>query len=226
MTDEQAKKLLMRAKASAKRLGFGSIAEDLAQAVLLRFCEGRGQHQTVDQAVIDAIRAEFGSPRTPGHERRKAVQRPVAGMEAARGIGVEPRDGLDFERLTGMLEERDRAIAKLIYVWGLTEQEIGDLFGISESRISQRHTVIQARLSEALAKEKPRAHASSRTEVRAQEVQGPGFSREAPPSLEEILSGLPEARPILGCESDRPVAEIEPWQMALDYEASFQEWLT
>ena len=73
MTNEKAKELRKRAIASATRYGFAGSAEDIAQEVLCRFVEGRGKHQTVDQAVIDVIRSEHGRPGLPGHERRRAV---------------------------------------------------------------------------------------------------------------------------------------------------------
>lgn len=48
----------------------------------------------------------------------------------------------------------DRAIMILTYEWGLNEIEIADLFGVSESRVSQWHARIQKRLSARIAKEK------------------------------------------------------------------------
>lgn len=226
MTNEQAKKFRERAVASARRYGFAETADDIAQTVLLKFCEGRGQHQTIDQAVIDAVRSKFGRPGLPGYERRFTAEHQMAGMEAARGIGVEQKHRHDFERLTGMLPAGERIITRLTYEWGFTEQEIGDLFGITESRISQKLAGVQAHLSQTLAKEESETHADVRTQVRAFEARQSRIQREAPSSLAEILSGLPDKEPPMECRADRIMAEIQPWQMALHYAEGFQEWLT
>lgn len=47
----------------------------------------------------------------------------------------------------------DRAIMILKYEWGLNEIEVGDLFGVTESRVSQWHARVQKRLSARIAKE-------------------------------------------------------------------------
>jgi RNA polymerase sigma factor (sigma-70 family) len=45
-------------------------------------------------------------------------------------------------------------VAVLLYVNGLTQREVGERFGVSESRISQIHTALRKRLYEQLADER------------------------------------------------------------------------
>ena len=48
------------------------------------------------------------------------------------------------------LSEKDQLILSLYYEKGLTFREIGEVIGVSESRISQIHTAIIARLKRSL----------------------------------------------------------------------------
>ena len=147
-------------------------------------------------------------------------------MAIERGPRTEQVHGFDFERLTGMLPAGERIITRLTHEWGFTGREIADLFGVTESRVSQRLESVEARLFTRVAAEERRIAAQAQAGLCSADEQGPGLSREAPPSLAEILSGLPIKGPGMERFADRVVAEIEPWQMALDYEAGFQEWLT
>jgi RNA polymerase sigma factor for flagellar operon FliA len=51
-----------------------------------------------------------------------------------------------FRAAFARLPERDRKVAVMLYVHNLTLREIGDVLGITESRVSQIHTALKARL--------------------------------------------------------------------------------
>jgi RNA polymerase sigma factor for flagellar operon FliA len=55
-----------------------------------------------------------------------------------------------FRRAFAALNEREREIAVLVYVKNLTLREIGEILGVSESRVCQIHGQLKARLREAL----------------------------------------------------------------------------
>ena len=61
---------------------------------------------------------------------------------------------------TVSVTERDQAIARLHYYEHKTFKEIGDILGVTESRISQLHTRLKKRLIESLAAEETEAEAS------------------------------------------------------------------
>jgi RNA polymerase sigma factor for flagellar operon FliA len=51
-----------------------------------------------------------------------------------------------FRRAFAKLPERDREVAVLLYVKNLTLREIGDILGVSESRVSQIHSQLKEKL--------------------------------------------------------------------------------
>ncbi len=56
-----------------------------------------------------------------------------------------------FRRAFAKLPERDREVAVLLYVKHLTLREIGDILGVSESRVSQIHSQLKDKLRRRLA---------------------------------------------------------------------------
>jgi hypothetical protein len=161
MNDETARILRKRAVASARGYGFAEFAEDIAQEVLLYFSEGRGERQTIDQAVIDAVRRMFGRPGTPGFSRKQSLERAQSIFDEDGKITVAPRSsgsgdhGLDFERITGLLSGDDRMMIILSFRYGLINTEIADLFEVTESRISQRLSDIFSKLRQRLERDAP-----------------------------------------------------------------------
>jgi RNA polymerase sigma factor for flagellar operon FliA len=55
-----------------------------------------------------------------------------------------------FRAAFGRLPERDRKIAVLLYVHNLTLREVGEILGLTESRVCQLHGQLKRRLSEQL----------------------------------------------------------------------------
>ena len=58
-----------------------------------------------------------------------------------------------FRRAFARLSERERELAVLLYVKNLTLREVGDILGVSESRVCQIHGQLKRRLREQLGSE-------------------------------------------------------------------------
>ena len=58
-----------------------------------------------------------------------------------------------FRSAFGRLPRREREIAILLYVKNLTLREIGEVLGVSESRVCQIHTELKRSLRSALAED-------------------------------------------------------------------------
>lgn len=78
----------------------------------------------------------------------------------------------------------DRAVMILTYEWGLNEIEVGDIFGVSASRVSQWHARIQKRLSARIAQE-ARAEAQRKSKMETvlpKEAEGNLWGMEQDPT--------------------------------------------
>lgn len=174
--------LRKRISVSAFKLGIRrrEDIEDCISEITTRMLEGRHQHSTIDQAVIDYLRKQYGSKRTLGSDPRK-VLRPEDTKELHDNIGSDR--GLFDSSKYGTLEhgidpwelhrlvvgERNKIIFGLIHIWGLNETEIGNLFGVSPSRICQRIKGIQESLQQRVGKKKSRQEKASLEKILLQE---------------------------------------------------------
>lgn len=129
-------------------------ADDCVQEILLRMHEGRHQHSTINQAVIDYLRANYGDSRLPSYLARKKLEYADSPEPRKMERILELADGgksphrLDFDECARWAGNQiDRAALGLFYRWGLSEAEIGHLFGFSESRVSQRLKRVQKCIS-------------------------------------------------------------------------------
>lgn len=202
MNEKTAARLRKRAVLSAARMGFTEQSEDFAHDAILEWLEGGGQHQTVDQAVIDAVRRAYGRPGLPGHELRRNLEQRTKSMDALADLPSHSvsRDSVhDFERLIQPLGSVDRAIVCLNYVWGFKEIEIAALFGITESRISQRLSQAVSRIAQRERKRgEPRTLSPDQEQARRErEAAGPmaGLGKEegyrvSPDEIEKIQEEL------------------------------------
>lgn len=106
--------------------------DDCVQEVLLSFwLNGKGQ--TVEQAVIDFLR-KYGAGRkgSKGYDSKLMM---INASEIPESLTVESDQHFEFD-ICECLHGRVSEIAKL-YGEGYTLKEIGEKFGISESRCSQ-----------------------------------------------------------------------------------------
>jgi len=152
---EDVEKVSKRIRASYQRITKRTNgADDCAQEILLRMHEGKHQHSTIDQTVIDYLRSNHGDSRLPSYSERKKLEYAYSPEPRAMERILELADGgksphrLDFDECSRWVGNQiDRAALGLFYQWGLSETEIGNLFGFSESRVSQRLARVQKCIS-------------------------------------------------------------------------------
>lgn len=153
------KNLYERARKHAIRYGYPELADDFAQEVAIKQLTGR--KATVNQLFVDMLRGEYGDTRySSGCERacttNPKLQKTTVQLDRPTDSGTTRMLGHEFvpdtrtipkpernHRDTRKLfrdndSQIDRACLILHSVWGLSEAEIGDCFGFSESRVSQR----------------------------------------------------------------------------------------
>ncbi|HEX8065813.1 MAG TPA: FliA/WhiG family RNA polymerase sigma factor [Thermoleophilaceae bacterium] len=82
-------------------------------------------------------------------ERIDTIQSTEAGADPELATAVaEAKD--KFRRAFGRLSQRERELAVLLYVKNLTLKEIGDVLGVSESRVCRLHGRLKQRLRDTL----------------------------------------------------------------------------
>lgn len=129
----------------------GDEAQDFAQWLMLQYLEGKSQHQTLDQSLIDYLRKQHGGSRNPGSRAKYAARLRTVSLSPV-GTRETETQWIDnhIERERGGVEESQRndfdfrevLKGKLALVWeyysaGIDTKRIGSLLGVSESRISQ-----------------------------------------------------------------------------------------
>ena len=149
MNDVEIKSLLNRAKAYANSKRFAQHSDDFAQEVYIAYA--RGRKATIEQLFVDFLRKEYGDTRSLGgstksHARlnglsfdtpKKQGDNEVNLSDIIASPGGEPDAfGSDWSSkilFTGRIE----LIASLYLEHNWLQDEIGDLLGVSGSRISQ-----------------------------------------------------------------------------------------
>jgi RNA polymerase sigma factor for flagellar operon FliA len=125
-----------------------------------------GERETADAAglTVDALRRHRGDVARSGVaslnisvlseddtpiERVETIADEDAGRDPERAAAA--RDASDrFRAAFSGLPPREQTVAILLYVQGLTLAEIGQVLGVSESRVCQLHTTLKGRLREQL----------------------------------------------------------------------------
>ncbi len=164
-SEKDCKTLSRRIKCSYQRIAKGlGDPEDCIQSIFLRMLEGKGQHQTIDQSVIDYLRATYGDSRIYSDDERSNRNNPysIGPGDYERLLPVDIRREssarLDFDECSRFIGNKlDKVCFGLFYKWGLSEAEIGNLFGFSESRVSQRLKRIQGCISARIKSQESRA---------------------------------------------------------------------
>lgn len=150
--ENDAKKIRARIIQSYTRMVGSNGAEDCAQEIFARMLEGRHQHSTIEQAVIDYLRQTRGRKGIRGHAQRKAFFNPSSFEQenhdgtVAVNVGRSLESRVDSELVARRLRGKERAVWLLIFEYGFTLKEVGSLFGVTESRISQWVAGISTRL--------------------------------------------------------------------------------
>lgn len=160
-------------------------AEEFAQEYLTMLID-KGWSQTIDQGLIDFVRRRIGRTRELGDSGRKMQPITFTDFNALRGEGAIERliesssesggESLRIEEcLRNASNDKMRLILGLIYKWGLRHADIGEILGVSESRISQLYRKeMQAqkeRIQEETARENERDRQSKSQGSLSQKIQ-------------------------------------------------------
>jgi len=191
------------AKLHAIRKGFDRDAEDFAQEVCLAYV--RGRKATISQLFTDYLRQWYGDTRTLGGRIRSRATLFYENEPERCSDGMLGPDGDNWQCVVGFLKGSDKCIITLKYKWGLSEAEIGNCFGVTESRICQRIKGIQGRIRKRIEAQESRIQEETKT------VQQ-GIRQE---KREEMAIG-----------TDQEMARRESRGLEGAYETGFREWLT
>lgn len=129
------------------------IREELAQSVFLEWCEyenrnGKRSSQTIDQAIVDALRRINDRKGTARYKFVIAMDAQGKSVEEMRERGIEftspdalchglPReDGGDLALHRETLDLREQAVVNMT-ASGLAQDQIAEIFGVTPARISQ-----------------------------------------------------------------------------------------
>lgn len=147
-------KLHERAKQCARSKGYGEIADDFAQSLIQRYCEGKSQHQTIDQSFIDYLRQQYGRARISGEHNRYEERRNAVEISTLRNIATSS-DELRFNRdYSFLFRGKELEIYQDYFILEETEDKIGQHYGVTESRICQILSKIKNKLATQIIYEK------------------------------------------------------------------------
>lgn len=147
-------KLHKRAKQCAMSKGYGEIAEDFAQSLIQRYCEGKSQHQTIDQSFIDYLREQYGRTRTNGSHNRYEERRNAVDITTCRDLAISATE-LRFNRdYSFLFRGRELEIYQDYFILEETEDKIGSHYDVTESRICQILSKIKNKLATQIIYEK------------------------------------------------------------------------
>ena len=157
--EESYEKLYKKAIKTAQYAGHKDIAEDFAGWIAVKWLEGKAQHQVLSYSLIDFLRLEYGGTgRRCGVDailrsrRLKAtelsgcdeltaeenLERLHASSDNSQGLRGEFANDERYRReYRGLLPIKLDNIWQLYAVLGLCQLEIAELYGVTESRISQ-----------------------------------------------------------------------------------------
>lgn len=144
---------------SLRKLGFESEQEDASQVYFLKLLEGKSEHQTIDQFVIDYLRVRYGASRSPYFEQRKNFEKTLsldtwANKHQDGFIEIKKHESEDnFWAMISYCKSReDRDLAILHYYWGFKLREIGEMYDISESHVCQKLRIILVEIKNGIKK--------------------------------------------------------------------------
>lgn len=136
-------KLKRRLRFLCRKFGKQQYFEDIYHDYVVHILEGRGQHQTLDQFFIDHSR------------KKKWCQRDTVKTPLPKFVSHDQHDFLKGKSKTEdpfklepleALKGSERALAFLYFKYGMNQKELGELYQVSESRISQVLKDIKRRL--------------------------------------------------------------------------------
>lgn len=136
-----------------------TLAEDIVQEVFLSWLlyqkrNNKRSKQTIDQAVIEACRKLFGrTGNIKNPQGRFRFEELIPELGGLYGYFIEEKDDERLEQLQKYYEEflltifkDEKKLFLLKYVDGLSQAKIGQIFGVSESRITQRTKALKEKI--------------------------------------------------------------------------------
>jgi DNA-directed RNA polymerase specialized sigma24 family protein len=178
LDEKTIKKFEKRIRYATARYGRPDLGNEASQEILCRMLEGRHQHSTIDQAVIDYLRERCGSKKLLSHIERKnfeyanSYEQGSFDKFVSTSMGGDLDARLDLGRVFSHLRAQDVAVMNLWIRMGYSEVEIGDIFGVSESRVSQWISRIQKCLSTRAKAEESRIRSREMAAVLPQKAEG------------------------------------------------------
>jgi RNA polymerase sigma factor for flagellar operon FliA len=123
-------------------------------AAQLGICRGEltSRLDQVALAEVSSLNSTVRSDEDSSIERIETLESPDRDTNPA--VQAERREAkAHFRRAFARLSKQEREVAVLLYVENMKLREIGERLGVSESRVSQIHTRLRARLYEQLSSE-------------------------------------------------------------------------
>lgn len=166
MTNKEIKQLIERLKRYAVKRGYPQLADDFAQEAFIAL--SRGRKAKTKHLFIDFLRSEYGDTRNIGGAARSrasfgSVELDLNGSgECLAAVGstggvrdslvTDPRTEATSQLGQGwrdwlVLGRRDEEICFLRYDAELSEREIAEMFGVTESRVCQ---ILGGRIAKAI----------------------------------------------------------------------------
>lgn len=158
------KKIRRKVRMATRQHGLQHEWEDIAQEVLTRMLEGKHQHATVDQAVIDYIRKIYGDRRCSTFQAKKSLAKAehqeLDYFDTISALNPWSKlDALiDFKKcidLIGFDKKAQRAAIYLKYKEDWNQRELADCFGVTEAAISLYFGIIEKWLRKRLRNKEP-----------------------------------------------------------------------
>jgi hypothetical protein len=162
-----------RARYVAKKRGYPELADDFAQEIFIAF--SRGWRSTIDQLFTSFLRKEHGDPRVPGGRARGAARFRTISLDERSGenedaplyhevIGsavADPGVVEDLGRFGYLFRGNRFVIFELVFINYHPQEEIAEIFGVTESRICQIVNGIRRELRDAIGIERFRENLES-----------------------------------------------------------------
>ena len=147
MKEDQILKRYFGSIRTATKMGYEHMAADFAAWRAIQLLEGKGHHQSTEQALVDFVRNEYGRTFFSENTNPKNISLPRDALKRIHRTKkthppvarTEPTLTLNLGNGAKLMEtmQAARAIIILRGKWGLDFQEIAEILGVSPSRISQ-----------------------------------------------------------------------------------------
>jgi RNA polymerase sigma factor for flagellar operon FliA len=124
--------------------------EELAEAVGLTPAELVRRQEDIERAEVGSLNAPVLGDENTAIERIDTIasDRPDGDPEQQAMVSQAKQR---FRAAFAVLPDRERRVAVLLYVHNLTLREVGEVLGVTESRVCQIHSALRLRLRELLA---------------------------------------------------------------------------